>query len=155
MASTIHLMVKYVTAPNIVKRKINPTTSFRLRGRENVSEWTILPLNAKCKQKRERAKKVKAKKTPTLHFNTFLFPRRCPAQSSWSYRKLQEVTWQQHRKGNVGWAMRGCRHWQHGFTSTFSKERTKGSHELGPSWTDGKQNGPSFGLKTSVFLLAV
>lgn len=61
MASTIHLMVKYVTAPNIVKRNINPTTSFRLRGRENVSAWTILPLNAKCKGKREE-KKLKLRK---------------------------------------------------------------------------------------------
>lgn len=80
MASTIHLMVKYVTAPNIVKRKINPTTSFRLRGRENVSAWTIVPLDAKCKQKREKGKEVKAKKTPTLYLNTFLsdlFPCRC------------------------------------------------------------------------------
>ena len=47
IASTIHLIVKYVTAPNIVKRKIKPTTSFRLKGREKVSACTILIVNLK------------------------------------------------------------------------------------------------------------
>ena len=42
-----HLIVKYVTAPNIVKRKIKPTTSFRLKGREKVSACTILIVNLK------------------------------------------------------------------------------------------------------------